>query len=115
MEAAGKPAGHFLKTCPFAGAELELVRAASDEIAVDVAFVLVHAEVASADELLPVLTVHAWSCALQISGVECAHADFGDDVLGPFVGFNVDRDDDNIRLAQVGSSFFDVQSFHTLG
>ncbi|KAH0358010.1 hypothetical protein KCU83_g569, partial [Aureobasidium melanogenum] len=98
LEAGSDCTGDILQINKLAFAELELVGAAADKLGVYVVFVLIDAEVASADALVPLLASLTGRNALEIAGVEGSETNLGDHVVVAFVGFNIDGDVDDIKV-----------------
>jgi hypothetical protein len=96
-----KQEANILQIDKFAFAKFELVRAAADEFGVGVVLVLVDAEVAGADEFVPVFASLAVRNVFQVAGVEGSESDLSDHVVITLVGLDIDGNVDNIRVRSV--------------
>jgi hypothetical protein len=102
LEAASNVGGRFSKTDEFGLAKVEAVGTALHEIGVDQVGVVLDAEMASADEGPPLLTISAWGNACQLSCVQRGDSNLSDLVVGALVRLDVDAYVDYVLIEVIG-------------
>lgn len=86
----------LFQTHKFRAAKSELVWTAIDKIGIDMMSMLRDAQMLCSNVLKPLICSTSGHGRLEIAGIEYSYADLGDYGVIAFVGFDVDRDEDDV-------------------